>query len=181
MITCEHSNEGTNLDRWVDLIASVRGNFLGADIGLGKEFRRGLELMLCRQVPSEGLPGVIQKIVASVTKAIRSDGLTSPNLLPALVLRTARQLIPLTVPRTEPASALTPNPMLESILRQLAPNQREALVMVYVHGAGDRAVCELKGLTINELTSIKTSARERFQGISASSESTVMSKGGDIS
>jgi hypothetical protein len=168
MITCEHSNEGADLDRWRDLIASVRGKVLGADIRLHKEFEQGLELMLCRQVPSEELPGAIQKIVANVTRTLGSDGLTSPNLLPALVLRSARQLIPLTVPRTEPVSALPPNPMLVSILRQLAPNQREALEMVYVGGADDQTACALKGLTANELAALKTSIRQRFRAFSAS-------------
>jgi len=182
MITYEHSNQGADLDRWKDLAAAVRGRVSGANVRLRREFERGLELVLCLQVPSGELSGVVQMILATVTRTIESDGLTSPNLLPALVRRTARQLIPLSVPRIDPVSALPPNPMLVSILLQLAPNQREALEMVYVlHGAGDRAVCELKGLTINELTSIKTSVRERFQGISASSESTVMSAGRDIS
>jgi hypothetical protein len=166
MITCEHSNEGADLDRWRNITESVRGKALEANIKLYKEFEQGLELLLRRQVPSVELSGVIHAILAAVMKAIESDGLPSPDLLPALVRRTARQLIPMTVPRIETDASVTPNVMLESILQRLPPNQREALEMVYVGGADDQVVCGLKGLTIKELTTIKTSVREQFMVIS---------------
>ena len=182
MITCEHSNESADLDRWRNVTESVRGKVLGANIKLYKEFERGLELMLRRQVPSVELSGVIREILATVTQTIESDGLSSPHLLPALVRRTARQRIPRTVRWIETEVSVTPNVMLESILRRLPHNQREALEMVYVGGADDQVVCALNGLTIKELTTIKTSVREQFMVISTSQVgSKAMSASSEIS
>ena len=70
MITCEHSNKGADLDRWRNVAESVRGKVLGADIKLYKEFERGLELLLCRQVPSVELSGVIRAILTIVMQTI---------------------------------------------------------------------------------------------------------------
>jgi hypothetical protein len=167
MITCEHPNDDIDRGRWRDLTESLRKNVLGANIRLHKEFVRGLELMLGKQVPSGELSSVIQNVLANVALTIESGGLDSSDLLPAMVRRAARRLIPQGVPRTEPVNA-PPNAMLESLLQQLTPNQRGALEMVYVDGADDQAVCALKGLTIEELTTIRTSLRERYMTISAS-------------
>ena len=100
MITCDDPNDGADLGRWRDLIESVRGRVLGANIRLHKEFDRGLELLLCHQVPSAELSGVIREILAHVTLSIESEDITSPELLPALVRRVARQLIPMSVLQT---------------------------------------------------------------------------------
>jgi hypothetical protein len=167
MITCEHPNDEADGNRWRDLTESVHAKVLGANIRLHKEFERGLELLLCRQVPAGELFGIIQKILENVVRTIESDGLSSPDLLPALVRRAARQLIPLTVPRAEQVNAPPPNAILESILRPLPHNQREALEMVYVGGLDDEAVCARNGLTIQELTALRASVRERFIAFSA--------------
>jgi hypothetical protein len=173
MITCEHSNEGADLDRWRNVTESVRGKVLGANAKLYKEFERGLKLLLRPQVPAVELSGVIHAILATVMQTIESDGLTSPDLLPALIRRTARQIIPMTVARIETDVSVMPNMMLESILQRLPPNQRDALEMVYLDGTAVETVCALKGLT--ELATIRASVRSRFMAISASQGSKAMS------
>jgi hypothetical protein len=163
MTTCEHPNDDRDRNRWRNLTESLWGRVSGANIGLHKEFERGLELLLCRQVPSGELRGVIHRILTNVRLAIESDRMADPDLLPALVRRTARQVIPISATRTElGVKTLPPNAVLESFLQQLPHNQREALTMVYVHGIDDHGVCALKGLTIKELTGIRASVRERF-------------------
>jgi hypothetical protein len=162
MTTCEHPNEGADLNRWRDLTESLRGKIPGASLELHKEFERGLEVLLRRQVPAEELSSVINRVLANVTLTIASDGLIDPDLLPALVRRTARQLIPVSDPAIEAGVGIAPNVILEGILQHLPHNQREALKMVYVDGADHRAVCALNGLTIKELTTIRSSVRERF-------------------
>jgi hypothetical protein len=162
MTTCEHPNEGADLNRWSDLTESLRGKIPGASLKLHKEFERGLEVLLRRQVPVGELSSVINRVPATVTLTIASDGLIDPDLLPALVRRTARQLIPTSAPAIEAEVDIGPNVILAGILQHLPHNQREALEMVYVDGADHRVVCALKGLTIKELTTIKSSVRERF-------------------
>jgi hypothetical protein len=178
MIAYEHLNEGADLDRWRYLTESVLKKDPGASLKLHKEFEHGLKLLLRRQVSSVKLSGAIHKILADVTRTIVSDGLTSPDLLPALVRRAARHLIPLSAPRIETEVNVVPNVILQSILAQLPQNQRDALEMVYVDGADDQVVCALKGLTIRELTTIRASVRERF---STSQGSKTMSTRSEIS
>src|SRR3981189_658768 len=102
MKTCEHPNDDTDGNRWRDLVESLRGKVPGSDIRLQEAFKRGLEALLCRQVPSAELAGLVYEILANVTRTIESDGLASPDLLPALVRRVARLFIPVSAPRPEP-------------------------------------------------------------------------------
>jgi DNA-directed RNA polymerase specialized sigma24 family protein len=175
MNTCEHPNEETDRNRWRDLVESLRGKVPGADIRLQEAFKRGLELLLCRQAPSAELAGVVYKILANVTRTIESDGLASPDLLPDLVRRVARLFIPVSVARAEPeVKTSQPNAILGSILQGLPPNQREALKMVYVDGTDDESVCALNELSIKEVTMIRVSVRDQFLAISARERSKAM-------
>jgi hypothetical protein len=174
--TNAHPNDDTDRNQRRDLVESLRGKIPGAGIRLQEAFKRPLELLLCRQVPSGELAGLVLEILASVTLIIESDGLASPDLLPNLVRRVARQFIPVSAPRVEPdvKKASQPNPVFESILQGLPPNQCEALKMVYVDGTDDEVICGLKGLTIKELSVTKVWVRERFLAISASQRSKAM-------
>ncbi len=166
MKTRLHPNEDTDLNRWGDVTESIRGRVPGANIWLHKEFARGLELLLRRQVPPTELADTIDKILGNVMRAIECDGLSRPDLLPALVRSTARQLISMSVPRIETEVNDPPSALLESMLQHLPENQREGLEMIYVDGADNRTVCALTRLNMNELIAIKSSIRERFLLIS---------------
>jgi hypothetical protein len=161
MGTSGHSSAG--FSRWRALTEAVRSRESGANLRLRKEFGRGLELVLHRQVPSKDLANVIDKVLGNVTLAIEFGGLTCPDLLPSLVRQAAREVIPSRSPPIEQGMGATPlNAMLQKLLRQLPQNEREALEMVYLDGADDDTVCALKGLNLKELGAIRTSVRERY-------------------
>jgi hypothetical protein len=171
-----HEKENSDLSRWGDLTESIRGRVPGACVTLRNEFGRGLELILRRQVPQTELSQVVDEILANVMLSIECEGLSSPDLLPALVRRTARVFIPTTTPWTEMAVNVPPSAVLECILQQLPDNQREALAMVYVDGTDDQTTCARTGLTINELIAVKDSVRERFRITAIGRQSRAMSQ-----
>jgi hypothetical protein len=174
MKTCVRLDENSDGNRWGDLTTSIRAKVPGAYIRLHNEFGRGLELILRRQIPKTQLGAVLDQILGNVTLAIECGGLSTPDLLPALVRCTARELIPTSVARIETEVSGRPNEVLERILQQLPNNQREALEMVYVDGTDDHTVCARTRLTINELTAIRDSVRERFTLASGGRRSNAM-------
>jgi hypothetical protein len=176
MKTCMHSNGTSDRNRWGDLTESIRRKAPGAKIRLRDEFAPGLELILRRQVPPAELSAVIDRILSDVMLAIECDGLSSPDFLSALVRSTARRLIPTSTARIEAEVNARPNEVIECILQELPDHQREALRMVYVEDADDQTVCARTKLTLNELTALKNSMRERFVVTAVGQHSRAMSQ-----
>jgi hypothetical protein len=176
MKTCVQEEENSDLNRWGDLTESIRGKVPGAYTRLHSEFGRGLELILRRQVPPTELRVVVDEILGNVMLVIECDGLSSPDLLPALVRRTARVFVPTTTPWTKTEVNALHSAVLEGIVQQLLDSQREALAMVYVDGTDDQTTCARTRLTINELTALKDSIRERFRMTAVGQQSRAMNQ-----
>jgi hypothetical protein len=176
MKRCVHLGQSPASYQQGDLNESIRDMVPGAFTKLHNEFGPGLELLLRRQVPQTELAAVIDKILGNVTLAIESDGLSSLDLLPALVRSTARQLIPTSMAQIETAVNGLHSAVLEGILQQLPDNQREALEMVYVDGTDDQTICAHTQLTIDELIELKGSVRERFRMTAVGQQSRAVSQ-----
>jgi len=171
---------------WADAVAAIQAKDPAAMELLFTNFGRGLRLLIGRQVGYQDAEDHVQEVLLVTISAIQKGELRDPECLPGFIRTIARRRIAQQIQKLawrrsreldlEPSGELPstrPNPeqaaidlesirIMEAVLKELHPRDREVLERFYLRGEAPEQICFEMNLSDVQFRLLKSRAKARF-------------------